>query len=359
MNGKPIKIDERMSRKIAGLGFICACMVVCLHVGMDCPNMTPSAVNFQYAIRRIFGMAVPLFFIFSGFFLAGHMGEAGWWLRESRKRVRSLIIPYLCWNLFNMVFFLSIGSLALWFKIEFGGQSWLNFTGIDTFLRAIGIYPLRHCSLANLWFLRSLIVFVMAAPVFSLFCRGRWSGSVFIVIMLSICVLLPYSLPADLNFETRFLATSWADGILSFGVGVFLRWNGDWLSLLVRRCGACLWVGLLIGGLTAPIVNVCYGVWAPTIVSAFMLMAGLWLVIPDMHLPKFLTSAAFPMYVTHGFVIFIFAIITRMTGLRTFAQTSTLAYLVQVVLAISICVSIILFVRKQFPRVTHVIFGGR
>ena len=359
MDSKPIKIDERMSRKIAGLGFVCACMVVGLHIHMDVAHMTTCVANFQYAIRRIFGMAVPLFFVFSGFLLAGHMGESGWWLRESRKRMRSLVIPYLFWNLFNMAFFMSIGSAADQRGIAFEGQSWMNFNGMDTILLAVGVYPLKHCSLANLWFLRSLIVFVVAAPVFSLFCRGRWFGFVSIAIMLSVCVLLPYSLPADLNFETRFLATSWSDGILSFGVGVFLRWNGDWLSSLVRRCGACLGWVLLIGGLTAPIVNVCYGVWAPVIVSAFMLMAGVWLVIPDMQLPKFLTSAAFPMYVTHGFVIFIFAIVTRVTGLRPLVQTSTLAYLVQVVLAISICVSVILLVRKLFPRVTQVIFGGR
>ena len=71
MKSKPIEIDERMSRKIAGLGFICACMVVGLHVHMDVAHMTQGAVNFQYTIRRIFGMAVPLFFIFRAFFLRG------------------------------------------------------------------------------------------------------------------------------------------------------------------------------------------------------------------------------------------------------------------------------------------------
>jgi hypothetical protein len=179
--------------------------------------------------------------------------------------------------------------------------------------------------------------------------------------MLSVCVLLPYGLPADLNFETRFLATSWADGVLAFGVGVFLRWNGDWLSSIVVRKGrVCLGWVLLTCGLTAPIVNVCYGVWAPVIVSAFMLMAGGgWLVIPDVHLPKFLTSAAFPMYVTHGIVIFFFAIGTRVTGVRPLAQTSTLAYLVQVVLVISVCVFAILVIRKLFPKVSQIIFGGR
>ena len=214
-----IEIDERMSRKIAGLGFICACMVVGLHVHMDIALMASWAINFQYVIRRVFGMAVPLFFVFSGFLIAGHMGENSWWLRESRKRIRSLMIPYLFWNLFNMAFFMSMGSAANQLGIAFEGRSWTDFNGIETILHAIGVYPLRHCSLANLWFLRSLIVFVVAAPVFSLLCRSRRSGLISITAMLSICVLLPYGLPADLSFETRFLATSWADGILSFGVG--------------------------------------------------------------------------------------------------------------------------------------------
>ena len=90
-----------------------------------------------------------------------------------------------------------------------------------------------------------------------------------------------------------------------------------------------------------------------------MLMAGVWLVIPDVHLPKSLTSAAFPMYVTHGFVIFIFAIVTRVTGLRPFARTSTLAYLAQVVMVIVICVIAVSWMRKLFPRFSKMVFGGR
>ena len=357
---KPIEIDERMSRKIAGLGFVCACMVVGLHVRMDIAFMAPWAINFQYIIRRIFAMAVPLFFVFSGFLIAGHMGENGWWLRESRKRIRSLMVPYLFWNLFNMAFFMSIGSAAVHLGIAFEGRSWMDFNGIGTILHAIGVYPLRHCSLANLWFVRSLIVFVVVTPIFSFFSRKRYLGLFSFAVMLAACILLPNILPSDMKFESRFLANSWADGILSFGVGVFLRWNGDWLSSIVVQKGRiCLGWVLLTCGLTAPIVNVCYGVWAPVIVSAFMLMAGAWLVIPDMHLPKFLTSMAFPMYVMHGFVIFLVAIVTRVTGLRPLAQTSTLAYLVQVVLVISVCVFAILLIRKLSPKASQIIFGGR
>ena len=259
-----------------------------------------------------------------------------------------------------MVFFMSLGSLAAWLGIEFEAESWASFMGVETLICAIGIYPLRPCSLANLWFLRSLIAFVAVAPIFSFFFRKKYLGLFSFAVMSAVCIFLPNLLPSDMKFESRFFVNSWADGILSFGVGVFLRWNGDWLSSIVVRKGrVCLGWVLLTCGLTAPIVNVCYGVWAPVIVSAFMLMAGAWLVIPDMHLPKFLTSMAFPMYVIHGFVIFLVAIVTRVTGLRPFVQTSNVAYMVQVVLAIVICVIAVSWMRKLFPRFSSMVFGGR
>ena len=42
-------------------------------------------------------IAVPFFFLASGYFLAGHLDEDGWYGRKVKKRVFSLVIPLLLW----------------------------------------------------------------------------------------------------------------------------------------------------------------------------------------------------------------------------------------------------------------------
>ena len=40
-------------------------------------------------------LAVPFFFMVSGYFPARHFDETGWWIRETGMRMQSLPVPYL------------------------------------------------------------------------------------------------------------------------------------------------------------------------------------------------------------------------------------------------------------------------
>lgn len=65
----------------------------------------------MYLISQILArVSVPIFFYFSGFFFFRQLGSAGVtvWTNLIRKRVRTLFVPFLLWNLLTLLAFLAI-----------------------------------------------------------------------------------------------------------------------------------------------------------------------------------------------------------------------------------------------------------
>lgn len=92
-------ISDVLSNKIKNMGIVCAMLVVCIHVDW------PTEVKWSWTWiidcffeRGISQIAVPFFFVVSGFFLSGHFDEPHWWKREVVKRIKSLLIPYVVWS---------------------------------------------------------------------------------------------------------------------------------------------------------------------------------------------------------------------------------------------------------------------
>lgn len=151
-------IDSDISNKIANMSFVCALLVVLIH----CPKvMSEGGVAFMHNCfpGAFMSMANAFFFTVSGFFLAAHFAEKGWWEKELAKRVHSLIVPYFLLN-------------ALWFFVQVIYQ-WPNVrypVDASTFhwvgvLRAFGLYGSTNPVNGPLWYLRTLILFVVTAPL--------------------------------------------------------------------------------------------------------------------------------------------------------------------------------------------------
>lgn len=72
-----LPVGKNLSAKMVNMSFVCAALVVSTHVGSPTP-VGSFPWFFIEPLHEILGdMAVPYFFMASGFFLAGHMGEPG------------------------------------------------------------------------------------------------------------------------------------------------------------------------------------------------------------------------------------------------------------------------------------------
>lgn len=111
-------------------------------------------------------IAVPLFFLMSGylFFLGGW--SRGIYLSKLKRRIHTLLIPYLFWNITTIVIF-AIGESIPQTKMYFSNTVWPpihSFSLLNYINALLGIsvqYPISY----QFWFIRDLMTLVILAPV--------------------------------------------------------------------------------------------------------------------------------------------------------------------------------------------------
>lgn len=187
---KPVEITESVSAKMANMSFFASVLVVLMHaVGKDKIATGSSVEMFVHWVRNVLTFsAVPYFFVASGFFLAGHFFERRWWRNELYKRVRSLLIPYLIWAAIGI----ALGNESFWVSI------------------GLTLAPPKP---THIWFLRALMILVVASPIVAFAVRRRSIG------ILCLLSLLAASFVFKQNYFLPWL------GMFCFMFGAFIRHN--------------------------------------------------------------------------------------------------------------------------------------
>ena len=107
-----------ISRSIDQLRFPCAAAVVLLHA-LGQPLAGNDGISFRYgaydATRILFSegmcrVAVPIFFFISGylFFVKLEQWNINVWVDKLRKRAKTLLVPYLLWNIIAFLLLVAI-----------------------------------------------------------------------------------------------------------------------------------------------------------------------------------------------------------------------------------------------------------
>lgn len=203
-------MDERQSTLIKAMRFPLIVLVVFAHsVGaFESPTVewTLDGWNVYHFIaemlsRHLFSIGTCWFFVFSGYLFLRYLKEEDfsfqWVWGKWEKRVWSLLIPYLIWNLLailaivlkNELFGLihlekSVGELQ---DVTRGPWYWLFFGPAD--------FPL--------WFLRDLMLLTLVAPLmYMLFKRFKWAS----LVVLTLIYLSPWN-PAIPTMRSVFFFT--------------------------------------------------------------------------------------------------------------------------------------------------------
>lgn len=177
-------LDSRQSALIKAMRFPLICLVVFAHSAGTFPTQTVewsvegwNVYHFvtEMLSRHLCSIGTCWFFVFSGYLFFRFMKEGefsfSWVTAKWKRRVRTLLIPYLIWNL--------LAVLAIFVKclivpgeemdmVRQGPLYWL-FTGPADF---------------PLWFMRDLMILTLLTPlIYVLFKRLRWVSLALLVLV--------------------------------------------------------------------------------------------------------------------------------------------------------------------------------
>lgn len=220
------ELEERQSVLIEAMRFPLIVLVVFIHIlpGYLVPlHFDLSGMNVYHVISEILShsigrMAVPCFFLFSGFFFFRKLEvwSSRFYFTQLRKRVMTLLLPYFLWN---MVMIMTICIKQYIFSLlsleskedgifDIHNQSWFELFWLG---------PVNF----PLWYLRDLICMSLLAPAFYYIFRYL---KIWGLLLLVILYLTTLSIPVKGMSMTA---------LLFFGIGAYC---GIYKENLLRIC---------------------------------------------------------------------------------------------------------------------------
>ena len=349
-------MTKETSWKIKNMGFICALLVVSIHIDWHEDESQLLWWGRQLIKGGIAGIAVPFFFVVSGYFLAAHFDEDGWWKREVGKRIKSLVVPFYLWTIIYILATIPLSVIADQIAHRpFGtsillGNSWLRRFGLD-----LCDYP----TLVPLWYVRCLFLFVLTGASFKwgvTKAKWWWLSAVFIVFAI-LSGVFDATAENERPLAVLFLSRGYSlSGVFYFSVGVFLQRFG-FRRLSDKMAYAFLGIGLVLLGVKVGFLHAGYGkisVWFNSFITPFLLYS-IYHFMPTKAWPNWLTSCAFPIFLMHSIALSYFGIALKHIPIVCVeAQT-----LIQFAGGAAIPIAVAVILRRFFPKTAGVLFGGR
>ena len=341
-------VEERaFRRKVVMTSFICCLLVIWNHSGnadLFLPGTGPETWLYQFEYQWAYALVrldIPFFMMISGYLFFRNMSwEAlpGKW----RRRIHSLLIPYLLWNI--LYYFAEIlGS----YVPGLNGLLGKYYLKPDLFglIRAAVFFE----SNPVFWFMFQLILLVILAPVLWFFLKRKWTAVLFAAFL----GLLWWFWPPVPVLNT--------DDLIYYYAGAFWAVHGR--SLAEKgwsRRRALAGAGIVLLGAAIYQIHLRTLLPQPLVLYLMILPWGIWLLIDERRIPepKRYMKETFFIYATHFYVVRLLGKVLSIP-FRGSAIAGLLLYLVMPVPVVFICHTAARILGKISPGVLRVLNGGR
>ncbi|WP_223584209.1 acyltransferase family protein [Sphingobacterium sp. GVS05A] len=311
--------------------------------------------------KVIFEACVPLFFFISGFLFfyktAGFSREI--YLQKLKNRIRSLLVPYIFWNLL-IILFLMLAQTFLSGSLVSGRNKLItDYSLLDwlwSFWDTSHVNPLTKKTLpinSPFWFIRDLMVVVLFSPLIYILIKKLRA---YAVIMLGLLwIFNPFFYLPGLSIVSFFFFTAGA---------YFSIHKMNFVEVLKPMLFALAPLYILIVAMALYFIGTgwwsylyCAGVIVGLLfaitVSTYFIERGKW------HLNPFLTNGSFFIYAYHRLpLVFVIKILFKWLHPRS-DGVLLLLYLACPAIVILLGLLIYSLLRQWLPRFTAVISGGR
>ena len=309
----------------------------------------------QYISEVVSRIAVPGFFLISGylFFLNTDFDKNNY-ISKLKKRVKTLLVPYLFWNLLFICYYFILPIFAPSLFQEEGHEITLK-----NILCSLWVTRDGH-AINQFWYVRDLMVCTIFSPLFYYLFRGNRMVKMVGIITLFLVWFFGLEIPVIGPYGFS------SDALFFFGMGALLGMNSITFTSYIKTP---FWVivafVLSIADLLACDVNIhplIHNLYIITGLIASFYLVGLY-VDKKQNVSKnlmFLSSASFFVYAVH----LPWIIIPLRKGLYRFLNPSddmTLLLLYFVIVIVTVLLSLLLYyiMSRFLPRFTSVVTGGR
>lgn len=321
----------------------------------------PFFSDFSYLFSSVFpAIAVPMFFFISGFlfFYKPEQFDRQAYFQKLRKRARTILLPYLCWNL--LILFLHFLAENLFPDLMSGqNKAVSDYTFTDwlwAFWNTQAINPETKESFPinyPFWFIRDLMVVMLFSPVIHVLVKRL---KIFAVLLLGIC----------------WFGGFWVDWVGFSSTAFFFFATGSYFSIhrknfvdVVKSKTFGFTVAYLVLAFIELYtqetswhsrlhqVNILLGMACAIALCAHFIERGNWKV------NNFLSESSFFIYAYHAMPLaFVIKLLFKVVHPQSEIALS-LTYVLCPTITICIGLGFYYLLRKYLPRFTAIITGGR
>ena len=378
-----------LSATIDLLRFPLAIMVIFIHMNPEVSNLFDADFSLisGHGIYNVTGVllshvlthiAVPTFYLISGFLFFINFQKWSWegYKKKLSSRIKTLLVPYLLWNAipFLLAVLAMLAAVAIkgkpiegvetfiveknwhiYYDCNEWGTTRINWLGED--LRMTGPYDLP------LWFLRDLIVVTMMTPIiyYAIKKSGLFIISILFVAYISrIWTPLPgFSITAFFYFSTGAYFALNKINVIQFVDKYKLLFIPICIILLVATTILYDGNNTVIRQNIQPLF-VCTGVFTAFFVASRCIIK--YNIMPN----KMLVSSCFFIYAIHGVDLprigtplelttrVLHYIIPGNTGIE-----EGFCYIISPIVTAFLCILLLMFARRSFPKLTLYFSGNR
>ena len=351
-------INNKQSVVINAMRFPLIIIVLYMHI----IPLEPKPITFGFSGMQLYTfisellshnigrMAVPCFFLFSGYLYFRKMEKwsGSFYLSQQKKRLKTLVLPYILWNILNIAIVFIKGTAFNALGMDGSGD--INFIKSTSFYELM-VMPID----LPLWYLRDLICMTFLAPLF--YYLFRYTKSLGIIVL-----LLLYFTTWELPFRGFSLTA-----IFYFGLGAY--WGIGKQNILEKSSKhGYLWLTLsFIFVLVATLNNL--SPWHEVMIRLFALtgvLSGIFLTGKLINYKQFASiplkfaPAVFFIYAVHElyFKNWVKGAFFR-TPLSESGWGMVVGYVVMPLVLLFICLVLYYLMKRILPKTLSILNGGR
>ena len=324
-------------------------------------------IMFAQGVCRV---AVPLFFLMSGFLYFNNLEQ--WnkdvYIKKEKRRVKSLLIPYIIWNVIALVIFVSFQIINEGFSLygiqsiwnQYGGLRflWDNNRVVDECSRNILGVTMHNGFPFNgpLWFLRDLFIVTLMSPAI------QWA-------IRHIGIAFPITLILLMIFNIGIPFEGFSPVAISyFSTGAFISLNGRNLVEEMNKIEIISFF-LFFATLIASVIfygcnHLLYGIFSAIMAlagcSSYINIASRLLQQGRCHLKKIFVRSSFFIFAAQRLYIIPMAVAIANYLLPYDCEfTGIVRYLLSCTIVVTACIGIYSVMCKVMPKTTSILTGGR